>query len=93
MDTNLERAITKLERNALLRFPDGQGKCVAVFDGHVWITQESDTRDVVLGPGDSFGLDRRGLAIVQALDDAKVLVFDGVPSRRAEPVGLRPGQP
>jgi Protein of unknown function (DUF2917) len=80
MDTGLIQALTKLGKGELLRIHDGQGKGIAVFQGDVWITQEGDLRDVVLGAGDSFALDKPGLALVQALSDTRVLVFDANPA-------------
>ena len=76
MNTDLKMALTHLSRGELLQLPRGRGKGVAVFDGHVWVTQDSDPEDHVLGAGESFALDRPGLAIVQALSDASLLVFD-----------------
>jgi hypothetical protein len=76
MNTDLKLALTHLARGELLQLRKGSGKGVAVFDGHVWVTQDSDPEDHVLGAGESFALDRPGLAIVQALSDASLLVFD-----------------
>ncbi len=76
MDTSLSRALTQLAKGALLRVRDGQGKRIAVFHGHVWITQDNDPRDVMLCAGEGFTLDRPGLAIVQALEDTNLLVFE-----------------
>lgn len=76
MDTNLEHSLTNLPEGSLLRIDGGQGQAVAVFSGLVWITQDNDTRDVILQDGESFTLDRPGLAIVQALHDSSVLVIE-----------------
>ena len=43
-----------------------------VHRGQVWLTQEDDVRDHVLGPGDAFRLDRKGHAVVQVLADAEI---------------------
>ena len=76
MHTDLKLALTHLAKGELLPLRDGHGKGVAVFHGNVWVTQESDPQDHVLGTGKSFAIDRPGLAIAQALSDARVLVFD-----------------
>ena len=76
MNTDLKLALTHLARGKLLQLRNGRGKGVAVFDGHVWVTQDSDPEDHLLGTGESFAFDRPGLAIVQALSDASLLVFD-----------------
>lgn len=75
MNTQLEHALTPLAAGRLLRIEAGQGRAVAVYHGQVWITQERDRRDVILGDGESFTLDRPGLAIVQALRDSTVLLL------------------
>ena len=88
MDTSLGRALTKLPAGAMLCIRDGRGKGLAVFHGHAWITQQDDPRDVVLGAGETFALDRPGLAIVLALEDSSALVFEANPGD-----GLTPRAP
>ena len=55
-------------------FQDQKGRRVTCLEGQVWITQDGDTRDIVLSAGDCFTLDRQGLALAFALKDALVLV-------------------
>ena len=56
------------------RIDNAQGLSVTCFKGPVWITQNNDPRDIVLSPGQSFTLDRKGTAVVFALKDAAILV-------------------
>lgn len=74
MDSNLERALTRLDKDAIVRIDAGQGDTVVVFHGQVWITQDDDPRDVVLRAGESFTLDRPGTALVQALAESSLLI-------------------
>lgn len=53
-----------------LAFPDIEGTALAVTQGTLWITQENDTHDVVLGPGDLWMVERDGLTIIEAQNDA-----------------------
>lgn len=76
MDHSLHRATTRLEFNATLRVEDGVGKGLAVFDGMVWITQEGDPVDHVVGAGGHFRFDRPGLAVVQALQPTDLMLLD-----------------
>jgi hypothetical protein len=74
MGSHLEQALARLPKDAILHIDAGAGQAVVVVHGWVWITQEDDPRDVVLGPGESFTLDRPGLALAQALRDSSLLV-------------------
>ena len=53
-----------------LAFADIEGTALAVTRGTLWITQENDTHDVVLGPGDVWMVERDGLTIIEAQNDA-----------------------
>jgi hypothetical protein len=55
-----------LAHHGLLDINDGQGLAVACIDGTVWITQANDPRDIVINAGQSFLLDKQGLALVAA---------------------------
>lgn len=63
-----------LQRGRILRLHRGAGKTVTARTGAVWITEEGRLDDVVLRPGESFTLGRRGLALVEAFSDASVSV-------------------
>ena len=63
-----------MPRGGLLRIEDGTDTVVRVREGAVWLTQEVDARDRHLGAGESFRLDRPGLAIVQALQHTTLSV-------------------
>jgi hypothetical protein len=55
-----------LRARELFDIHDGAGLSVTCRDGAVWITQSNDARDVVIEAGESFTLDRPGLALVAA---------------------------
>ena len=77
MDTSLTQSVTKLARGAILRVDSALGQSIAVVQGMVWITQESDRRDTFLSDGDSFVFDQRGTALAQAITDTTLLAFVG----------------
>jgi hypothetical protein len=58
----------RLNAGGLLDIDDGEGFAVECLEGAVWITQSNDPRDIVLKSGQSFVLDKPGLALVCAAD-------------------------
>jgi hypothetical protein len=58
--------LVELPRHGLLDIKDGEGLAVACIEGTVWITQSDDPRDIVIRAGQSFLLDKQGLALVAA---------------------------
>ena len=66
MVSHSHASVTHLKGGETLRIRDGCGQVVSVFDGLLWLTQENDGRDLFLSRGESFTLDRDGLALVHA---------------------------
>jgi len=56
-----------MTRGSVLRIEDGRDRLIYVWEGELWLTQERDGRDRILAAGDSFRLDRDGVALAQAL--------------------------
>ena len=52
------------------------GHRIECLSGALWITQDGDSRDIVLAPGDSFSFDRTGDALISALDDSRFLLLE-----------------
>jgi hypothetical protein len=74
MQNDLKLPATQLRRGQLLRVPDGRGSLVLCLSGTVWLTQDSDPRDIVLEAGDAVRIERDGLSIVSALSDASIVL-------------------
>lgn len=64
-----------LPASELLVVEHAYGRVVECRGGWVWITQENDARDVVLGAGQQFRFDRLGKAVVQSLERARVVLY------------------
>jgi hypothetical protein len=52
------------------------GRRVECLSGSLWITQDGDRRDIVLGAGEGFDFDRRGDALLSAFADSRYLLLD-----------------
>jgi|SRR5581483_194645 len=68
-----------LAARSLHRIENARGIEVACVRGTAWITQERDGRDIVLSAGDAVVLDRPGVAIAYALQDAMITVGEPHP--------------
>jgi len=64
----------------MVRIEDGQGVVLTVHEGAVWLTQEGDALDRYLGAGQSFRLDRGGVALAQPI--GRHTRFSVVPPQR-----------
>ena len=67
-----------LARGEVLPIPSALGLEVKCVRGDLWITQHADCDDNIIGAGQSFVLDRPGLALVSALLGRAVLVLQRV---------------
>jgi hypothetical protein len=56
----------RLNAGEMLDIDNGEGVTVECLEGAIWITRSNDPRDIVLEAGQSFVLDKPGLALVNA---------------------------
>ncbi|HEY6240249.1 MAG TPA: DUF2917 domain-containing protein [Burkholderiales bacterium] len=66
----------------LLRIGDGKGWTIAVIEGRIWITQEGDTRDIVIAAGAQYRVERAGLSLVHALCPSGIVLHLPLPGHR-----------
>jgi hypothetical protein len=79
-------------RGSVLRIADGSDMVVHVGEGALWLTQEGDRRDRYLAQGDSFRLDRDGIAIAYAMHGSVIaLTAPSQEPRATEVVLVRAG--
>jgi|KBSMisStaDraftv2_1062788.scaffolds.fasta_scaffold04247_9 hypothetical protein len=64
-----------LSSGELVRLDGARGTTLRVTRGTLWITLESDTRDIVLTAGESYTIDRGGLTLIEAQGPAAVCVM------------------
>jgi hypothetical protein len=66
LDERLLCEAVPLDRGDLLGVRGGRGALLCIQRGIAWLTQDHDARDVLIGAGECFRIDRDGLALVQA---------------------------
>jgi len=64
----------RLQRHQHVALQDALGWRIRTLAGVVWITQDYDTRDVVLEPGESFAFDRNGTSLLTPIGQAEVVL-------------------
>jgi len=65
----------RLQRGQVLKLLDAEGSTVCAVEGSVWITEEYERRDIILGPGQCHRVLHEGVTIVDAVDSqAQVLL-------------------
>lgn len=67
--------VRALPKDALMRIRKGRGQVVIVLEGLVWITQDVAPRDTFLADGESLQLEGSRMTVVQALQDARLVVL------------------
>ena len=82
MRNDLRSSIVWLGPNQLLELRDAQGRVLTSVIGSLWITQEDDLRDLVIGAGESRRIEHGGVTLAQSLNGAAyVLIEDGADAR------------
>jgi hypothetical protein len=76
MNAYSDHRLARLGTGKLLGIDRGEGSRVNCVEGALWITQSNDPRDIVIKGGESFVLDRPGLALVCAAAGPAVVAVD-----------------
>lgn len=66
----------KIARNEILEVKQPLGVTIECLEGSIWVTLDGDSRDVVLGAGQAFIVDRKQRTLLQALDTARVRLIE-----------------
>lgn len=75
----------------LLRVRDGAGNAIVCHSGSIWLTQEGDPRDIIVSAGETFVLERKGPALVQALEPSAVSFARSARAARFAAPAQQPG--
>ena len=71
-----------LKPNQVVTVRGGLGRTIVCHSGSVWVTQDGDLRDVILRAGESFTLDRKGPAMLQAFAPGSISIAPSVAQTR-----------
>ena len=83
MNLELNQDGVCMKPKQLLKVRGGVGHTIVCHSGSVWVTQERDRSDIVLGAGESFALERNGLALVQAFEQSAISIAPPAARTRA----------
>ena len=78
-----------LRRRQTFNLRAKKGQRIEVRSGQIWLTQDGDPRDVILGANQCFTLDRSGHALVSALDDSTIVLRNAAEVARITAVSQR----
>ncbi len=62
----------ELEEGQVVTLFDAKGTRIVARSGSVWVTEEGDRQDHIMGPGDARIVARPGRTIVQALAPSRI---------------------
>ncbi|HXN15101.1 MAG TPA: DUF2917 domain-containing protein [Usitatibacter sp.] len=77
MKRNLNGPMLALDAGQVLTLDDAAGVRILARSGTVWVTEEGDRKDHIVGPGDSLLVARPGRTLVQALKPAWISIAEG----------------
>ncbi|CAN5313110.1 hypothetical protein BH11PSE9_BH11PSE9_05350 [soil metagenome] len=75
MNHDFDRITQTLHKNELLRLHKGEARRVEVAAGTLWITLDNDPRDIVLDPGQGFGIGEADEVLLSALTETSFVVL------------------
>jgi uncharacterized protein YjiS (DUF1127 family) len=83
----LHEGLIGLKPGEVLRLRNTAGRHLEVLQGIAWVTQDGDSRDVVVGSGESWRFDRNGRALVMPLGtETRLILEEGIaPEGRGTP--------
>ena len=94
MRLHTNQPLLALEPGQVLTLDDAQGTRIVARSGTVWVTEEGESRDHIVGPGDALIVARPGRTVVQALMAAWISLTEALaPANDPAPYGVMPTTP
>ena len=78
MKLNVQSPVLALAAGQVLSLDDVAGLRILARSGTVWVTEEGNPSDHIIGPGDTLVVAHPGRTVVQAIDSAWITLADGV---------------
>ncbi len=76
MQIEITRSTFTLTPAGLLAVQDGAGSRIVVRSGVLWITQEGDVKDSIVGPGEELTIRKSGRTVITALEAACLTLIE-----------------
>lgn len=67
-------ALHQLAAGSIVAVKQPLGKRIECLEGCLWVTQDNDVRDVVVGAGQAVTIDREQHVLIQALEPARLRI-------------------
>ena len=77
MEMNARNPVLGLSTGEVVTLDDAAGVRIVARRGIVWVTEEGEAKDHVIGPGHVFTIAHGGRTVVQALQDAWISFLEG----------------
>lgn len=77
MHLNLQAPLISLAAGEVFTVDDAEGLRILARSGTVWVTEEGDRADHIVGPGDTLVVAHPGRTVVQALRPAWISLGEG----------------
>ena len=74
MNLSIKSPLVTLDRGQVITLDDAAGTRIVLRSGTVWVTQEDDSNDHIVGAGDEIVVGRDGRTVIQALQQAWISI-------------------
>lgn len=82
MIIDIDRQTVELADEGLLAIRGGRMSRIRVHEGTLWITEEGEIKDTILGGGDSYTIRNAGLVVLTSLGESRITLEEPVLQRR-----------
>jgi hypothetical protein len=72
MELSVSAPELELQEGEVVILNDAEGTRIVARSGSVWVTEEGDRQDHIMGPGDARVVARPGRTVVQALSPSRI---------------------